>query len=80
MNYGIKEHSKGLIKILERENTHMLCPQPPQRGGIKLAKGCYICRKFIGYDGTTGCPCRVFSPEEAIKRSWIALEDGGHLE
>ncbi|HEA65798.1 hypothetical protein LCGC14_1705290 [marine sediment metagenome] len=49
---------------------------------------CKVCVEFIGgvwdekamrYHANLRCPCFVFSEEEAVKRTWLALEEKGYL-
>ena len=43
---------------------------------------CEMCLNFIDmyYDRRTyNCPCYVLGKEEAIKRTWIALEEKGYI-
>ena len=47
---------------------------------------CSICHVFINMDKITGeefaidkCPCYVLGKAEAIKRTWIALEEKGYI-
>jgi len=56
---------------------------------------CRICKTFIGLEISSPCPCYAFqdfakyhyfdktekqSQQEAIKRTWIALEEKGYLD
>ena len=48
---------------------------------------CDICTRFVGYDQKTmpdigiesWCPCHQLGAEEALKKTWIALEEKGYL-
>jgi hypothetical protein len=42
---------------------------------------CQICRGFVGLPIHKGCPCRMFEGKcrEAIKQTWIALEEKGYI-
>lgn len=84
--YTEKIHAKRLIKMLGHKNPCGLCP-----GGKRFdANGewllqwsnfpmemCIVCIEFIGYLGTN-CPCHC-GEEDAIKRTWIALEEKGYI-
>jgi len=45
---------------------------------ITYGEVCEICKHFVGC-GENGCPCIVFGEQEAIKRTWIALEAKGYI-
>ena len=88
--YTEEDHAENLIKILEEENTCSKCPGT--YGGTYLSNTCYICTKFVKIKHTqfmsvalsnpslTSCPCNYLGEKEAIKRSWIALEEKGYLD
>jgi len=40
---------------------------------------CAICKGFVGLDSNKKCPCQELGKEEAIKRTWIALEAKGYI-
>jgi len=44
---------------------------------------CAICRTFIGltpdYDSGRCCPCYCMPESISIKKTWIALEEGGYI-
>ena len=42
---------------------------------------CVICREFVGADspGAWSCPCIILGKDEAIKRTWINLEEKGYI-
>ena len=73
-------HAKRLIKVLEHQNTCRKCPADT----VELSESCPVCREFIGLYGSylqqPRCPCYIFDPQEAAKRSWIALEEKGYLK
>ena len=84
-------HAKRVKKMLGRKDPCIHCPGAPNLlSGKGLLKGytegdrilssnqiCTICRKFVK---AKYCPCTNFGTEEAIKRTWIALEEKGYLE
>ena len=71
-----------ILDILSRKNPCKWCPSDGGRFG------CWVCWAFIGgvydmkghIDGNTFCPCHVLGKEEAIKRTWLALEEGGYID
>ena len=88
-------HKERLIKVLEKKHTCIYCPAAPYLYGdrgpslmwdtMEGIHPCDICTTFIGLKrikrGYIGkCPCNVLGPEEAVKRSWIALEEKGYLD
>ena len=41
---------------------------------------CPICKNFLGIDNDDdSCPCFIFGESEAIKRTWLALEEKGYI-
>ena len=54
--------------------------------GIYQYDICKVCVEFVGYTANfinpeeSWCPCHMLGEDEAIKQSWIALEDGGYLD
>jgi len=77
-----KEHARVLIKILERKRTCSLCPYGKYTVDCAY---CETCRAFVFLlpyavsEDLLRCPCQVLGPEEAVKRSWIALEAKGYI-
>ncbi len=79
-------HAKRLIKILEKKDTCGCCPATPYyKSGCTTQLWCYdprpciVCCSFVGADNFESCPCRELGKEEAIKRSWIALEEKSYI-
>jgi len=77
-----KEHAEALLKILEDPNCCDLCPH----GKYTVDRAyCETCRAFVfllpyALSGALWrCPCCVLGPEEAVKRSWLALEAKGYI-
>lgn len=71
MEYTEKTHAERLIKLLESKTYVCIsCP------GQTL---CDICLGFVGLLEGAHCPCSELGDEEAIKRTWIALETKGYI-
>lgn len=77
------EHAQGLIDMLENGNVCNACPQEMDRS---CSPDCMLCQDFLGYrevhkhgTGSFVCPCHHFGHEEAVKRTWIALEEEGYI-
>ena len=86
--YDRKQHIENLLRILEKDLTCYLCPieegQPMQEPRIR-DRFCNFCRSFIGlrrvpYHKKFRCPCETLGSEEAVKRSWLAIEESGYLK
>ena len=89
MEYTKDRHAKNLLQLLEQDNPCSCCPlnfdeilsiihcDNASFIGKTIA---YTCRRFVNFTGNYGCLCRVLGKQEAIKRTWIALEEGGYLE
>lgn len=85
IEYTIKrEHVKNLLILLEMEHPCRYCPAtmfPTYNPISDLKLICKICREFVGLDGSIPiCPCIDLGQKEAIKRTWIALDEGGFLD
>jgi hypothetical protein len=77
--YTEKVHAQRLIKVLESGDTCRKCPASPEYS--QGPDGCEICLNFILPDciDIPSCPCYSLGPQEAVKRSWIALEEKGYI-
>ena len=71
-----KLHARRLLRLLSKENPCMGCPVPK----LTSLDECLICREFIDIPEEHACPCGILGREEAIKRTWLALEKRGYLE
>lgn len=91
MEYTEAIHAQRLITILEMDNTCNHCPiclddrfsncgTHRERSAAPGTIG-YICRNFVdaNYPDEYPCPCDILGAEEALKRSWIALEAKGYI-
>jgi hypothetical protein len=85
--YTVKVHAQRLLKMLNRPNPCLCCPAQRKLaiGGYardlwnQNSRPCTICRAFVGIKKGM-CPCFHFSDKaEAIKRTWLALEEGGWI-
>ena len=82
-----KIHAERLIKMMEMKNPCTRCPAAERfnidngssamwRGIFSSNDPCIICPAFVN---TEDCPCENLGQKEAIKRSWIALEEKGYI-
>jgi len=86
MEYTEKEHVENLLDMLEYENPCNHCPNEVFIDCVSIPR-CIMCRSFIGIQGIIynyipackKCPCYVLGEKEAIKRTWIALEEKGYI-
>ena len=60
------------------EDGHKVCYRCPL---VNIVLGCWHCRKFMRVPHESRqCPCGWYGKEEAAKRAWIYLEEGGYLD
>jgi len=93
MKYTEKIHAKRLLGMLNKKNPCLCCPQerhyginehnddmPWQEDGDG-DDACHICMEFVNTKQTDWkwCPCLILGEKEAIKRTWIALEEKGYI-
>ena len=54
---------------------------PWQEDLHNVDNACYICLEFLNIkqDGSEWCPCLILGEKEAIKRTWLALEEKGYI-
>jgi len=83
--YTEKIHGARLLKMMKKKNPCMCCPAQSRfktRTHFMFDNGggavCGICLDFVGTPYS--CPCQYYGHKEAIKRTWIALEEKGYLE
>ena len=89
MKYTRKIHARRLVRMLEGKNPCGHCPAGEDFTVVWTKRmiwsnpydTCQICRDFIKIPKTAPiCPCHILEEDEAMKRSWIALEEEGVLE
>jgi len=94
MKYTEEIHAKRLLGILSRKNPCVTCPAT-KRYNIRndFIVDEYrnyqhdVCMNFLGYNSNDldpeekfyKCPCDFYGKEEAIKRTWLALEQKGYI-
>ena len=83
--YTEKIHAINLLGMLSTDNPCDICALNGDRDAtgdfIPTEDTCDICKSFVGinkYKKT--CPCPNLGKSEAIKRTWLALEEKGYLE
>ena len=87
MKYTEKIHAKRLLGMLNKKNPcQETCPAGKYYSFFREnGKDCNLCRDFVGAKGNperifdARCPCNILGREEAIKRTWIALEEKGYI-
>ncbi|KKN31165.1 hypothetical protein LCGC14_0826740 [marine sediment metagenome] len=86
-------HARRVQKVIEKPNPQRHCPAQPRYernslNGFEVWEYvweeprktvCTTCKGFIGMEYNYGCPCVHLGVEEAIKRTWLALEQKGYL-
>ena len=75
MEYLDEVHAARLLRMLENEHVCTSCPSPTL--STKIA--CPVCLNFLGMDEDIYCPCIELGKHEAVKRTWIALEEKGYI-
>lgn len=70
-------HIEALKKLLNMKEPCTYCPRSFNHG----MSNCKICRKFINISRMVSwfkrkkCPCLILGNKEAMKRTWIKLEE-----
>ena len=68
-------HINGLFEMLSHSNPCYHCPR--EQHGFNI-KHCKTCLEFIGLSKKElVCPCSVLEPHEALKRTYLKLEELG---
>jgi len=86
--YTKQIHVEKLLELLNTRNPCKRCVAPlrhyPEFSSLDK---CSVCRKFVGLSSkfwynkpTPICPCLILGQAEAIKRTHLALEEGGYYE
>jgi hypothetical protein len=86
-----KEHAEALLEMLSSPGHCTSCPELRGIWSKTENQRCGLCQRFIDmnekfsrfwsdHGGSVKCPCHVLGPEEATKRTWIALEEKGYLD
>ena len=92
-NYTKRVHAERLIKVLEKVDTCNKCPGAHRfhqdnsandmwthtEDSIWSRPACAICKSFVGMHKYNDCPCIELGHNEAVKRSWLALEEKGYI-
>jgi len=88
MKYTEKIHATRLLGMLNKKDPCLCCPKykyyDPVHSDIIIddchsKAACRVCREFVGICAGI-CPCPTWGKAEAIKRTWLALEEKGYLE
>lgn len=93
--YTEKIHAERLLKILEKKNPCGCCPASrgyatSVTAGDMWNEGPKVCVEFVGLkykninwfdfmNGIRNCPCYKLGKSEAIKRTYISLEEKGYI-
>jgi len=89
MKYTEKIHAKRLLGMLNKKDPCTCCPAGKYYGGNIFDdmdwdnNQCETCRLFIDEGGALDfweCPCEGLGKQEAIKQTWLALEEKGYLD
>ena len=83
MEYTEREHAENLLQLLSAKDPSDFCPAQfsydmSLASNEEISAICDICRGFIGI--TWDCPCYDLGNQEAVKRTWLVLEEEGYLE
>ena len=76
MEYTEADHAEKLLMMLERERGNVCTECPASH--ILMSISCPVCLAFVGMGEYEYCPCLEIG-HEAIKRTWIALEEKGYI-
>ena len=85
--YTTDRHCEYLLKMLEHRQPCSCCPTSQDfKPDVNTFDDwtndqCDVCREFVDINipGAWSCPCLLLGKKEAIKRTWIALEEKGYI-
>ena len=85
--YTLNEHCQRILKMFERSKPCDCCPASSDFADYNKdfadweGNQCVVCREFVDVDrpGAWSCPCIILGKDEAIKRTWINLEEKGYI-
>ena len=80
-------HAQRVKKVIEKKRPCDHCPAQPRYVLLRVFDAweesqsfvCKICKNFIGLEPSIFCPCGELGPKEAVRRTWLALEEKGYL-
>jgi hypothetical protein len=78
-------HAQALIQLLEQPKSCRRCVLSFYDTSKEWPEStCDYCHNFVCPPGKsaicgTTCPCNVWGPQEAAKRSWLKLEELGYI-
>ena len=78
--YTEEIHAECLLEMLEQKSPCSHCPITFLNKTYCYNSRCHICRSFVNTPELFGCPCHMLGFHEAIKRTWLALEEKGYLD
>ena len=81
------EHAHRLLAMLELKEPCLNCAgQFGTTTALMTVRECSLCRSFVQLPPIkhklrqSHCPCHVLGEKEALKRTWITLEEWGYLK
>jgi hypothetical protein len=84
IRYTEEFHAQRLLEMLEKRDPCACCPKVDNfyyENGVNMKysnNACKICLNFISLSLGL-CPCHRLEDQEAIKRTWLALEEKGYI-
>jgi hypothetical protein len=74
----IEDHVRNLIRLFESDNVVKdTCPNENKYWEWEKYERCRACLSFVGlcFDEENPCPCDQLGVDEAVKQSWIAIDE-----